>query len=76
MWRMIRCNNVNAVIKQGFPNALAVLSSFDSRIPFDEISLFLIIGITEPKVVNASFCSYQLLLKRQGVVKKLSFFGR
>ncbi len=57
VWGMIRGQNRNPTLFNGFSNGCAILLRFDRRVAFDLRTQFFITGLLEPQVMYASLRS-------------------
>src|SRR5436190_8652573 len=75
MRSMIRCYNVNRVIKHCLKDLRPVVRGFYRRVPLDEISFFSVVFITEPEVMNTRFGCDLFFSERDLICKQRQFFG-
>src|SRR5690606_5992354 len=63
MCGMICSYNIYIIVQQSLHQCFLVCFSFNGRIPFNECSLLLIIGIIEPQMVHTYFGSNLFIFK-------------
>lgn len=72
---MVGCDDVNPARAKGFYQRVSILSTFNGRVAFDEITKPRVIIIGEPEMVYTSlsryFCRQSAQVKRDPVLLRL-----